>query len=82
MEISQLEKVGLKEKEAKIYIALLKHGSSLANKLAKETNILRASIYDYLEVLLDKGLITYAIISGKKYFQAVEPEKIIDKFKE
>jgi sugar-specific transcriptional regulator TrmB len=82
MEISPLEKIGLKEKEAKIYIALLKHGSSLANKLAKETNILRSSIYDYLDILLDKGFITYSIISGKKYFQAVKPEKIIDKFKE
>ena len=82
MEIAQLEKIGLKEKEAKVYIALLKHGSCLANSLAKLTNILRASIYDYLDVLLEKGFITYTIISGKKYFQAVNPEKILDTFNE
>jgi sugar-specific transcriptional regulator TrmB len=31
---------------------------------------------------LDKGFITYTIISGKKYFQAVEPQKILDSFEE
>ena len=82
MDITQLEKIGLKEKEAKVYIALLKEGQHLANFIAKKTNILRASIYDYLDVLLDKGFITYTIISGKKYFQAVDPQKILDSFKE
>ncbi|MFH1500783.1 MAG: helix-turn-helix domain-containing protein [archaeon] len=82
MDLTELEKIGLKEKEAKVYIALLKKGSSLANQLAKETNILRSSIYDYLDVLLDKGFITYTIKSGKKYFQSVEPEKILDQFHE
>ena len=82
MEISQLEKIGLKEKEAKVYIALLKEGLSLANQLAKNTNILRSSIYDHLNILLDKGFISYVIKSGKKYFQAVDPQKIIEKFNE
>jgi sugar-specific transcriptional regulator TrmB len=82
MEQSQIEKIGLKEKEAKIYIALLREGSQLANYIAKKTNILRSSIYDYLDILLDKGFITYTIISGKKYFQAVDPQKILDNFEE
>lgn len=82
MDIMQLEKIGLKEKEAKIYIALLKEGPHLANYIAKKTNILRSSIYDYLDVLLNKGFITYTIISGKKYFQAVDPQKILDSFEE
>ena len=82
MDTSQLGKIGLKEKEAKVYIALLKEGSSLANSLAKKTNILRSSIYDYLDVLLDKGFVSYTIISGKKYFQAVSPQKILDNFEE
>ncbi|MFH1316290.1 MAG: helix-turn-helix domain-containing protein [Candidatus Woesearchaeota archaeon] len=82
MDISQLEKIGLKEKEARIYIELLKEGPSLANHIAKKTNILRSSIYDYFDILLDKGFVSYAIKSGKKYFQAVDPRKIIDNFEE
>jgi sugar-specific transcriptional regulator TrmB len=82
MDIAELEKIGLKEKEAKVYLALLKEGTSLANNLAKKVAILRSSIYDYLDVLLDKGFISYTIRSGKKYFQAVNPEKILENFKE
>jgi sugar-specific transcriptional regulator TrmB len=82
MDIAELEHIGLKEKEAKIYIVLLKEGSILANQLAKRTGILRASIYDYLDVLIEKGFASYTISSGKKYFQAVNPEKLIDSFEE
>lgn len=82
MELNHLEQVGLKEKEARVYLALLKNGSILANKLSKTTNILRSSIYDYLNVLIEKGFVSYQIKSGKKYFQAVNPEKILDNFQE
>ena len=82
MDMHLLEKIGLKQKEAKIYVTLLKEGPSLANTVAKKTEILRASIYDYLDVLADKGFITYTIKSGKKYFQAVSPNKILDNFEE
>jgi len=82
MDLAQLEEIGLKEKEAKIYIALLQHGLSSVNRLAKKTSILRTSVYDYLEILLEKGFISYTIQSGKKYFQAVNPQKIIDNFEE
>ena len=82
MDIHLLENLGLKEKEAKIYITLLKEGPSLANSIAKNTEILRSSIYDYLDTLTEKGFITYTIKSGKKYFQAVNPSKIMDNFSE
>ncbi len=82
MDIAQLERIGLKEKEAKVYIELLKEGPSLANHIAKKTNILRSSIYDYFDVLLDKGFISYTIKTGKKYFQAVDPQKILNNFEE
>lgn len=82
MDISQLEKIGLKEKEARVYVALLKKGETLANGLAKETEILRSSIYDYLDILLEKGFASYVVKSGKKYFRAVDPRKILDNFEE
>ncbi len=82
MDLTQLEKIGLKEKESKIYLVLLKEGSSLANHLAKKTDILRSSIYDYLDILLERGFVSYTIQSGKKYFQAVDPNKIMETFEE
>lgn len=82
MDITTLSKIGLKEKEARVYIDLLKEGESLANHVSKRTNILRSSIYDYLDILLEKGFITYVVSSGKKYFQAVDPQKILDNFED
>jgi len=82
MDLDFFEKIGLKEKEARVYIALLKYSPSLANQVAKKSGILRSSIYDYLDVLLEKGFATYTIKSGKKFFQATSPEKIIENFEE
>jgi sugar-specific transcriptional regulator TrmB len=82
MDIQLLEKIGLKEREARVYLALLQRGPSLANPLAKLTHIVRSSIYDYLNILLEKGFVSYFIKNGKKYFQAIPPERIIDKFRE
>lgn len=82
MNINELERLGLKEREAKIYIELLKNKESIANHIAKKTNILRSSIYDYIDRLLDKGFISYTIKSGKKYFKAANPEKLFEIFEE
>ena len=82
MDLDFFERIGLKEKEARVYIALLKYSPSLANQVAKKSGILRSSVYDYLDVLLEKGFATYTIKSGKKFFQATSPEKIIENFEE
>ncbi|MDD5148724.1 MAG: helix-turn-helix domain-containing protein [Candidatus ainarchaeum sp.] len=80
MDSSALKRIGLKEKEAEVYLALLKQGPSLANQIARKTRIVRSSVYDYLDILIGRGFVSYSIISGKKFFQAVSPEKIFDNF--
>jgi sugar-specific transcriptional regulator TrmB len=82
MEQISLKTFGLKDKESEVYLALLKSGPSLANKLAKKTNLLRTTVYDYLDALIEKGFATYTIQGGKKYFTAINPEKLLDKFEE
>jgi len=68
--------------EAKIYLSLLKTGPSLAGKIAKETNSDRTSVYNALELLIKKGIVSFTIESNKRIFKACNPEKIIDYFKE
>jgi len=82
MDIDLLKTIGLKEKEGEVYLALLKAGPSLAHPLAKSTNLLRGSIYDYLDILVDKGFISFVVKAGKKYFQAVEPTRLMENFNE
>jgi sugar-specific transcriptional regulator TrmB len=72
-----LKKIGLTEKETKVYLANLRLGSSTANTIADRANVIRTTTYDVLKSLIDQGLISYFIKSGVKYFEAVTPNKIL-----
>ena len=76
MDTEVLRKVGLTENEIKIYLNLLKAGSSTAYEIGKQTGIYRVHVYDKLEQLMDKGLVTHIYKGAKKYFQATSPSKI------
>src|SRR3989338_1644811 len=76
MDTDILRKIGLTENEIKIYIHLLKSGSSTAYEIGKQTGIYRVHVYDKLEQLMDKGLVTHVYRGAKKYFQATHPSKI------
>jgi len=78
----KLKENGLNEKETKVYLDILKFGSSSAKEIGKRTTIIRTTVYDYLESLLEKGFITYTFKSNIKHFQAITPDKIMDNFKE
>lgn len=76
------EKIGLSKNEAKVYLALLNLGSSLAGKITEKSAIHRRAVYDALNRLIGKGLVSYIIKSGKKYFIATNPEKLLEILKE
>jgi len=73
-----LEEIGLTNTEVKIYLALLELGQSTTGPIIKKTNIQSSVVYHSLERLIQKGLISYAIIKNKKYFEGINPEKLID----
>ena len=77
-----LERAGLSKGEIEIYLTLLKMGSSLVSKIAQETGLHRTNIYDTLEKLKEKGLVSYVIKENIKYFSASNPDKLMDYIKE
>ena len=77
-----LESIGLSTGEIKVYLALLKIGSSQVSKIKQETNQHRTTIYDFIEKLQNKGLINYVIKNNIKFFKAASPEKLFDIIKE
>src|SRR3989338_373008 len=76
MDTDALRKIGLTENEIKIYLDLLKSGSSTAYEIGKRTGIYRVHVYDKLEQLMDKGMVTHVYRGAKKFFQATSPKKI------
>ncbi len=77
-----LEDLGLTETEARIYIALLETGSCLAGAVIKKTGLHRATTYQILQRLKEKGFVTSIIKEKKQNFQAVEPERLLDMMRE
>lgn len=77
-----LLKIGLTGNEADIYLALLELGPSLVSGIVDKTGINRTNVYDRLNRLKDKGLVSYLIKSGKKHFVAAKPERILLYLKE
>ena len=71
-----LQKLGLSETEAKIYLALVKTKESTAVQLAKKTEVHRRTIYDNLNILLRKGLVNFKIKNNVKYFEATNPKSL------
>lgn len=82
MQKQELMKIGLSNNEADIYLALLELGPSLVSKIVKKTRINRTHIYDRLEKLITKGLVSYVIKNNRKYFYGAEPNKLISYLEE
>lgn len=72
----QLQQFGLKEKEAKIYLALLELGQSPIQDIAKKSGVKRTSVYDILEHLIKLGFTTVMTKKKHRVYFAEEPEKI------
>jgi len=77
-----LKEIGLTNGETKVYLALIKLGFSPVNKIKEESNLHRTAIYDFIERLINKGLVTYVIKKNIRYYNAAEPIKLIDFLKE
>lgn len=72
----RLSRLGLTSAEAELYLVLLGLSPAFAGALAKKTRFHRSNVYDLLQRLIDKGMVSSVLKSGKKQFFAVEPRKV------
>lgn len=77
MKEESLMAAGLTLNEAKVYSALLKLGSASVNDITKKVDIHRVNVYDILDRLKEKGLISSIMIKGKRYYDPVEPTQLL-----
>ena len=78
MNLEFLKEIGLSEGQIAVYSAVLELGISTLNRIQEKTGIERRNIYDILNKLIEKGLVSYTIEKGKKTFQCTHPNKIAD----
>jgi HTH-type transcriptional regulator, sugar sensing transcriptional regulator len=75
-EIEQLQELGLTEGESKVYFALLHLGSSTVGPIVKRSKLAYSKIYEVLERLQEKGLVSIIMKSQVRHYQAVPPKRI------
>ncbi len=73
----KLTKFGLTEKEAAIYLTLLKFGTSTVSDIAKISKLNRSTSYVLLETLSQKGLVTTTEQQSPRFYTAVPPERFL-----
>ena len=71
-----LEEIGLSEKEAQVYLALLQVDNASIQDIAKKTDINRTTVYPVLETLEKKGLVSEVQIGKKVHYEAAPPERL------
>src|SRR3989344_1564256 len=71
-----LQEIGLNEKEAALYLALLQVDAASVIDLSKKTKINRSTVYVVLEGLMKKGLVSETQIGKKVHYQAEAPERL------
>ena len=77
-----LNDIGLTDSEIYVYLTLLKNDILPPGKIAEKTGIHRSYVYDNLNRLIDKGVVSHVIKSGKKHYRAANPERLISILKE
>lgn len=73
----QLENIGLEDKEAEIYLAILQLGLSNVVDIARKAEIKRTTVYEYLDNLLRRGLICKTVKGKRIFYLAEKPERIL-----
>jgi sugar-specific transcriptional regulator TrmB len=72
------EDLGISSDQAKVYLAALELGQANMNELAEKAGLKRTSVYNYVEELINKQLLT----SGKKrkrtVYSAIHPNMLIE----
>lgn len=76
MQSELLTKIGLTSSEAKVYLALLKIGNSTVGPIVKESKIAYSNIYEVLERLIKKGLVSFITQQKTKHFSATQPNRL------
>ena len=82
MNINFLQDIGLNRTEAKVYLALVDAGPSRAGFITRKAGVHRRNVYDAIEMLIQKGLISYIKENNVRVYSAVEPSRLLEIAKE
>ena len=82
LNLSELSELNISDGQIRVYEGLLELGQSGIQNIQEKTGLERRAIYDVLNKLIEKGLVTYITEKGIKKYQTTHPkilQELIDK---
>lgn len=73
IQLDALISIGLSLTESKFYLALLKTGPSTILPVSQKAGIKRTSAYNFIEKLVELGLVSFYIKNNRHYYHAEDP---------
>lgn len=73
----ELQKLGLSDKEAKVYLASMELGPSPVQAISVKAGVNRATTYVMIESLIERGLMSSFEKGKKKFFTAESPDQLV-----
>lgn len=70
--------LGLNDKEAATYLALLELGSTTIKPISDRAGVKRTSIYNFINDLVALGLVTKSKKRGRTHYQAASPARLVE----
>lgn len=77
-----LNKLGYSPVEIELYLLLLKMGSSSAGKLVSTLGYHKATVYQTLSRLVEKGIVGFNDLNGLKIYYPISPDVFLHQIKE
>ncbi|MEI6731900.1 MAG: helix-turn-helix domain-containing protein [archaeon] len=78
MDLSVLEGIGLSKNETTIFVKLIELGESKAGTAISSSGLQSSAVYNAINSLIDKGLVSFTKKNGIKYYKSAEPETILE----
>ena len=77
MDTEPLRQLGLTEGEIKVYLALVRIGETTSGPLVDESGVSVSKVYQILERLAKKGLVSHIVKRKTKFFKAADPQRLL-----
>ncbi len=76
-EVDVIKEIGLTDSETKVYLALLELGDSTRSDIVNRSMIAGSKVYEILERLKEKGLVSIYTQNKVKHFKPTNPKQLI-----
>lgn len=82
MNFKDFENIGLSERETRAYLAILELGEATMNEIVQKSHLKRTTLYDIVELLRQRGLISASKHKKRLTYVAENPQKLLEHVEE